>query len=117
MQDLQEIFNRMTANKEKLRDAKRIVKDAFANSEQYQKTNDEFKVLKEKKKSLENQIRSETPSEIETIADLTADIAADQELLNDVALNQITKGESIQLTDKHKNNYEPLFSVRFRKIG
>lgn len=116
MKDLQEIFNRMQEHKKKLKEMKVGVKDAFANSLEFQKVKEELDLAKDKKKSVEAQIRAELPSEMERIEDLLADIAADQELLNDVALTQISKGEPIQITDAKQQSYEPVFSVKFRKI-
>ena len=37
-------------------------------------------------------------------------------MMSDIALNKIMKGETVEITDQYDNKYEPLFSVKFRKI-
>ena len=48
--------------------------------------------------------------------DLKIDIASDIELLTDVALSSMMKGESVGISDKYENEYEPVFKVMFKKI-
>ncbi len=37
-------------------------------------------------------------------------------LLSDIALNYVLNGEEIAITDQKENKYEPLFSVKFKRI-
>lgn len=39
------------------------------------------------------------------------------QVMSDVALTSIMKGESVKLTDDQNNEYEPIFSVRFKKTS
>jgi len=116
MKDLQQVFDRMQTNKEKLRDLKAILRDALANSTEFQKAKDEADAARGRKKQLEMDIRGGLASEVETIEELSANIQADKLLLNDIALASLTEGQSIKITDKHSNEYEPIFSVTFRKV-
>ena len=116
MKDLQEIFNRIEENKQKLRETKKILRDALSNSGEHQKAKAAVELARDKKRNVEQAIRAELPSENEKIEELTADIQADQLLINDVALTSLTEGQAIKITDKNSNEYEPVFSVKFRKI-
>jgi hypothetical protein len=44
-------------------------------------------------------------------------IAGDNQLLSDLALNQLAKGEAIKIVDENKVEYEPVFTVRFKKTN
>jgi len=41
----------------------------------------------------------------------------DNQLLSDIAMSQVAKGEKIEISDEYETKYEPIFSVRFKKIG
>jgi hypothetical protein len=40
----------------------------------------------------------------------------DAELLADLALNQLVSGETVEIVDENDQKYEPIFSVRFKKV-
>jgi hypothetical protein len=47
---------------------------------------------------------------------MKADAETDQEMLSDLALNTLVKGETVQVTDEFENKYEPVFVVKFRRV-
>ncbi len=116
MQDIQEVFIRIQEGKKKLKDLKEAYKDALSTSEQYKEVSDQVKTLREKKKSIENSIKESFSSEFTQIDDLKIDIASDMELLSDIALSKVLKGESVQIKDEHDQEFEPIFAVKFKKI-
>ncbi len=116
MQDIQEVFVRVQEAKKKMKDLKEAYKDALSTSEMYQKVSDELKTLRERKKVIETSLKESFASEFTQIEDLKIDIASDMELLSDIALTKVMKGESIQIKDEHDQEFEPIFAVKFKKI-
>lgn len=115
MSKAQEIFNRMEETKREQREIKAMYRDALANSGRYQDLVDEIKGLKEKKKQVEDGVKSDFKGEFDKLENLKADIQNDNQLLSDVIMSQVARGEKIEITDKNEVQYEPIFSVRFRK--
>lgn len=117
MQDIQEVFARIQKNKKKVKDLKTSYSDALKTVQEYVETNDKLKTLREKKKQIENTIRQDFANEFQQMEDLKIDIESDQELLNDIALTQVMKGETVAVTDEYEQNYEPVFVVKFKKAN
>ncbi|MBN1778889.1 MAG: hypothetical protein JW816_01560 [Candidatus Buchananbacteria bacterium] len=113
MRDIQSVFDRSQDLKRKQRELKRAYRDSLDQSLQYQQVVEKLDELKEKKKSIEATIKKDFPQ----LDKLKNDIASDAEMLSDLALNSLIKGQPIDITDEYKNKYEPVLSVRFRKIG
>lgn len=115
MENIQEIFNRVQETKRKQKEIKSAYRDALANSEEHKKISEEIKTLKERKKKIEEMIKSDFNSEFAKLDGLKLDIETDNILLSDLALNTYAKGEKIEIKDQYENQYEPVFSVRFKK--
>jgi len=116
MAKLQDIFSRIKDLKKEQKEIKTVYRDALSVSKQYQDVVEEIKGLREKKKKIEADIKSQFTSEFDKLDSISLDIKTDNELLSDAALNQLMKGETVQITDEYDNEYEPLFSVKFRKV-
>ena len=117
MDKLQEVFNRIQESKKEQRKIKSSYREALASSVQYKKITDELKELKLKKKEIEESIRADFHNEFTKLDDLKIDLESDYELLSDIALTQLMKGETVKVTDEYETNYEPVFSVKFKKAG
>jgi len=115
MQDLQEVFNRIKESQKKQKDINSIYKDALEGSQSYQETNDKLKALREKKKSIEGSIRSDFGSEFTKLEGIKMDLKTDKELMSDIAMSQLMKGQTVEVKDEYENDYEPIFSVKFKK--
>ena len=116
MAKLEEVFNRIKESKKEQKEIKLAYRDALATSQAYQNVAEELKVLKEKKKKIEEDMKSQFASEFNKLEGLKLDIAGDNELLSDLALSQLMKGETVKIKDEYENDYEPIFSVRFKKM-
>ena len=114
-QDIQSIFNRIQESKKKQKDIKAMFKDALDGNGEYQEIQDKLKTIRENKKRIETSIKEGFSSEMQKLDDLKIDIESDTEMLNDMALTKMMKGETFELSDEYKNNYEPVFSVKFKK--
>jgi predicted nucleic acid-binding Zn-ribbon protein len=116
MQDIQEIFNRLQEAKKKQKDIRGAYKDALLTTPGYKELAEEVKTLREKKKTMERQIREMMASEIEQLENIGIDIESDSQLITDIALTKMMKGEGIELTDDQEQKYEPVFAVKFKKV-
>lgn len=117
MQDIQEIFNRIQENKKKLKDLRDTYKEALKSDQSYLDIDETLKATREKKKSVELAIKQQFAHEFVKMEDLKIDLASDQEMVNDIAMTMIMKGEKVSVNDKYKNEYEPLFTIKFKKVS
>ncbi|MDP2692989.1 MAG: hypothetical protein Q8O88_05110 [bacterium] len=113
--NIQDIFMRIQEKKAEMKDLKSVCKQIQDNSGEYMEIEENLKTLREKRKSVLGTILSQCSGEVTKIEDLKIDIESDQEMLNDMAMLSYTKGETIEIKDKYDNEYEPIFSVKFKK--
>jgi predicted nuclease with TOPRIM domain len=117
MKEPQDIFNKIAELKKEQKAIKKTYKEALALFHEFAEITDEIKTLREKKKQIEEVIKEDFNKDMERLEDLKDDVASEQEMLSDVALNKLVRGESVTIKDEYENEYEPQFSVKFRKIG
>jgi hypothetical protein len=117
MQNIQEVFIRIQENKKKLKDLKSTYKDALDTAPGYKEVVDQLKVLREKKKHIENQVKENFSAEFTKIDDITIDIQSDQEMMSDIALTTVMKGETVSVKDQYEQEFEPTFAVKFKKVA
>jgi hypothetical protein len=115
MANIQEIFNRIQENKREKRGYMDMYKDALDSSKEYKEILEKLKELKAQKKEIELRTQEEMGNDYTKIDILSLDMKHDQEMLSDVALNTLIKGEPVKVVDKDQKEYEPVFTVRFRK--
>ncbi len=113
----QEIFDRIQKIKKEQKEIKAMYRDALANSQSLQETIEEMKIIREKKKSLEEAIKSDFVSELEKLDTLKLDLENDNMLLSDAILSLAIKGELIEIKDQYENKYEPIFKVQLKKAN
>lgn len=117
MDKLQEAFNRIQEIKKEQKKIKAAYRDALSTSPSYKEITDQLKELKEKKKQIEEGIKIDFSSEFTKLDDMKIDLESENELISDIALTQMMKGETVKVTDQYENSYEPIFSVRFKKAA
>lgn len=117
MSNLQEVFLRIRETKKEQKKLKEAYRDALANSVSYKQVVDELNELKAKKKQIEATTREQFSSEFTRLDDLKIDLESDAEMLSDIALTQLMKGETVKVTDEYEAEYEPVFSVKFKKAN
>ncbi|MEA3249541.1 MAG: hypothetical protein U9Q03_04245 [Patescibacteria group bacterium] len=114
MQNLQEIHRRLEELKRRRRELNRMFKDELAQNEQYQKIVEDLKVLREKKKSIENAAKVACFSEADELDRIKEQVASEREMMTDVALNMYVEGKTVEIVDEDAR-YVPQFSVKFKK--
>jgi len=113
---LPDVFKRVQDYKKEQRDLKTMYRDALSTSAEYQSVKEELEALKLRKKKIEMAIQTSFKEEFDKLEGLKLNIAGDNQLMSDLALNQIMAGETIRLVDENKVEYDPIFTVRFKKI-
>jgi len=105
---------RLEELKRKRRELNRMFKDELAQNEQYQKIVEDLRVLREKKKSIENTTKVSCFAGRDAIKDVADQIKVEKELLTDVALNMYVEGRTVEIVNQD-TRYTPEFSVKFKK--
>lgn len=113
--EIHEVFNRIKEKKQEKKKIHASFKDALQNSKAYQDVLEEFERIKAKKIQAETAIKAEFEAELRKIDELKTHLASDVQLLSDMALTSLMKGETVEVTDEYDQKYEPVFSVRFKK--
>ncbi len=114
--NIQDIFNRIQEKRKETRSLKLLYKDAIEASGEYRELLDKLEQLKARKKQLEGEAWAEIGSK-DKFELMKLDMKQDKEMLSDLALSTLMRGETVKVTDPDNNEYEPLFSVRFKKAN
>jgi len=115
MVNLQEIFDRIQVTKKEQKDIRSIYRDALAGSAEYQKVVEDYEKIKEKKKEIVDSIKADFRPEFDRLEDLKNSINDDNVMMSDIALTSYLKGEKLEIVDQNQSQYEPIFSVKFKK--
>lgn len=116
MQNIQEIFDRIREKKNEQKEIRQAYKDALTNTDGYTEIVDQIKKLRERKVGIERSVKGQSSKDFARLEVIQNDIKGDMELLSDLAVTKMMRGESIGFTDQNNNAYEPQFQVRFRKV-
>ena len=114
---LPEVFKRLQDQKKEQRALRALYRDALSVNGQYQQVLEELESLKTKKRQLEEAVKADFKSEFDKLEGLKLHVASDNQLPSDLAVKQLVSGEEIKIVDENQVEYEPLFSVRFKKIS
>ncbi|MDA1334492.1 MAG: hypothetical protein O2794_00550 [bacterium] len=115
MKSAQEIFDRMQEVKVEQRELRRAYKDTLDNMTDYRELVDQYNKARDKKLSIEHKVKQDSANEFAKLETMKMNLKSDQEMLSDIALTTMMKGEQVEITDQHQNEYEPVFSVKFKK--
>lgn len=114
MPSLADVYRRLQTAKKKQKDLRDMYKDALTHSKSYQEVKDEVEKLMEKKRRIESAVKADFVSEQAEIDKLRTSMDADKQLLTDLALTQLMKGQEVEITEDDVS-YEPIFNVKFKK--
>jgi uncharacterized coiled-coil DUF342 family protein len=115
--NIQEVFDRIQKTKKEQKELKNMYRDALNNSGAYQRSLEELKKLREEKKKYEDGVKKEFSSEFDKLEILKNELMNDGQLLSDMVMSQVAKGQKVEIKDEYDTQYEPLFSVRFKKVS
>lgn len=114
MQNLQEIHQRLEELKRRRRELNRMFKDELEQNAEYKKIVEDLKVLREKKKSIENAAKVACFAEADELDRIKEQVASEREMMTDVALNMYVEGKTVEIVSEDVR-YTPQFSVKFKK--
>lgn len=115
MPSLEEVHGRLRVKAREKSELQKAFKDELANNPRYQQIAEQLKVLKEEKKSIENQVWAASSADAQKLDLLALDIKSDREILSELALNMYVKGETVQIVDEYNARWVPKFAVSFKK--
>lgn len=115
MADLQKVFDEIREAKKEMKEIRAAYRDALAQTDKFQEVSDKVKELREEKKTIEARVQNEMGKTYQKLEELKVEVAGKEEMLNDIAITTLMKGETVEVTDEYQNRYEPLYVVRFKK--
>ncbi|HMQ01663.1 MAG TPA: hypothetical protein PKD79_01170 [Candidatus Doudnabacteria bacterium] len=115
MNELKTVFERIKQTKQKQKEIRTQYKDVLAQNVEYQQLLEKLDALKARKKEIETVAKAELEGEFQKLDAYRMHIQNDQELMSDLAINQLMAGETVELVDENDQKYEPIFTVRFKK--
>lgn len=117
MATVQDIFNRIKETKRKAKEVSQMYKDELETSAEYRDVSEKLEMLKARKKEIEMQVKNAQEAEFRKLDAYKMHVKNDTELLSDLAFNTLLKGETVVVKDEHEQDYEPVFTVRFKKAN
>ena len=115
MKNAQEVYNRIQETKTKIKDIKTFLLEQYRDNGEYVEIEEKMKTLREDKKRIVMAVDGRNPGEATMLEDLKIDFSTDKEMLTDIILSQVTKGNMIELQDEFKQDVLPFFSVVLKK--
>ena len=117
MQDMQTVFNEIREMKKEMKGIREMYKDALSQTDDYADIVEKAKELRDKKKQIETKVQNAMGKSYEKFEDLKSEVAANEELLNDIAMTTLMDGKTVEVVDEYSNKYEPTYVVRFKKTN
>lgn len=115
MPDLKDVHFRIQDKRRQRREITKGFKDELTHNSEYQEIIEEMSVLKERKKSIENDVKANASADATKLDTLGLEIKADAELLADIAINNFMENKSATFVDELDQRWVPTFAVRFTK--
>lgn len=117
MQDIQAVFDKIREAKKEMKEIRATYKDALVQTDHYEETVEKLQELREKKKQIELRVQGELGRTYEKYEELKGAVAADEQMLNDIAMTTLMDGKTVEVVDEFSNRYEPVYVVRFKKTN
>lgn len=92
-----------------------MYKDALAQADEYEEIVEQIKQLREKKKQIETRIQGQMGRAWDKLEDIKLEMETHKEMMSDIAMTTLMKGERVEVKDEYENTYEPIFKVNFKK--
>ena len=115
MKSLQETFNQIQEIKKKQKDLRSAYKEALERVVSHKEAVEAIKALREKKVKLEDEVKLEFSKEFDKLDELKIELEEANMMLTDIAISELMKGKTVEITDQKDNIYEPSFAVSFKK--
>lgn len=116
MKQLQLIFDEIAEKAKEKKEISAMYKDTLNQAENYAEICEKIADLRAKKAMIESQVKGQLGKAWEKFEELQSEMKAEKELMNDVAINNLMAGKTVEIKDRFDNKYEPVWSVKFVKV-
>lgn len=114
MQNAQEVYTRILKTKKSIKEIKSELTGYYKENEEYKQLEEKMKTLRANKKQITTSINHDYPDLTTKLDDLKIDLASDKELLADIIMTKVMKGEDVQLENEYQQQMLPIFSVTLK---
>lgn len=115
MKDIQEIFNQIQEEGRELRELRAVYKDSLNSTGEYQEIVEDINNKRVRKKQIEAAVDAQMSEHMAKMESIAKSIVNGKQMLADIALSTLIKGEIVKVVGPDDTTYEPSFSVRFKK--
>ncbi len=117
MQDIQSLFSRSKEISEEQRTIRKEYKDLLSHDTEYTRLTKEMKAMREQKKLVETHAQEQMGTRYQRFEELRDELIDLKQMISDIAMTTLMKGESIEVSDEYDTLYEPQFAVSFKKTN
>lgn len=115
MPAVQDIFFKIQDAKKRKREIRTLYRDALKHSSAYSGILDQIAQLQEKKRAIEEKVKSEFSKELDMLDQISHELKDEHERMADLVLAGLLKGEIIKVHDMKNYVYDPVVKVTFKK--
>lgn len=117
MKQLQLIYDEVIEKSEEVRSFNREVKRELDGNVEYRSLGDDIRDIKEKRALIRLSVLEKFGIQTERIGEVISQIKDEKQKMTDVAMTNLMKGLTVLVKDKYEDEYEPVWSVKFKKIS
>lgn len=110
------VIERLKEDKKRRKEIKAMLREAREQNASWVKIKEEMDEARARLKRVEQAIDADYKAEVEELEKLNLSIKNDNEVLSDIALTMLMKGENIDIQDSEGNKYEPKTRVTFKQL-
>lgn len=114
MQNAQEVYTRLLKTKRQIKELKSELTGYYKENTEYKQLEEKMKTLRDNKKQITTSINHQYPDLVTKLDDLKIDAASDKELLNDIILTTVMKGDDVHIENEYQQAVFPIFSVTLK---
>lgn len=111
------MYNELQENKKEQKEIRREYKDALANANEFEETEEKLKELREKKKQIETMTQSRFGARWDQMEKLKAKAEELNQMMSDIAMSNLVEGKAVAIKDEYDNDYEPVYKITFKKVA
>lgn len=114
MKNAQEVYDRIQNTKKEIKELKKTLTDQYEQVPEYLDIQEELKKQRAKRKLITNKVDAENPTIVTKLEDLKIDLASDKEMLNDIVVSTVMRGETVELQNQYQQAVLPIFTVTLK---
>jgi protein subunit release factor A len=114
MQDINEVFQKAQEVRAEMKKIRGTYREMLMQSAEYEDLKSKLENYRLRKIQIEHGIKAQLGGEFEKYEKLKKDLADFEQMMSDIALSTMLKGEAVKI-ESESGEFEPQFSVKFRK--